>query len=449
MSNSPQTIGLDELLARASKELPEGTLPAMAFGNAEVFDAEIDRIFGRCWVYLAHETEIPNSGDYVLRKIGTDPVLVTRDSSGGIHVMSNYCPHRATEICRADQGNASRFTCPYHGWTFKNTGDWIGAPFKGDAYKTIDKSKWGMHKAAQVDTHQGLIFATLDANAPPLKEYLGGAAWMLDAIMGMHPAGMECLNAPDRWIIKADWKNGAENFVGDNYHLPTAHASLAAAKIMDGTNEWVHYCVQYNFGQGHGFAGGRLPELYGEEWEYLGISKDLIETLDMSNLDEVQREMMKNSPPLVGTIFPNLTYCCFAGSPDPETQEIAVYISFRQWQPVSAGVTEVWSWMFTYKVFPQDYKDRAYSSGQNTFSVSGVFEQDDTVVWEGAAKAGRSLFSRKNGVSFNYQLGLEGMSNYPLDEDWKGPGTRYLSGFGEGNARSYYTRWLEEMLNKN
>ena len=167
---------LDRLCDRVESSLDEALLPVDVFNDDKVFRAEMDRIFTRTWVFVAHESEIPNSGDFVQRKIGLDGVIVTRNGKGEVNVLLNHCRHRGTEVCHEDRGNSTHFRCPYHGWTYKNDGEFVGAPDMNAAYgKTLDKTKWGLFKAAKVDSHCGFIFANLNPDAEPLKDYLGGA----------------------------------------------------------------------------------------------------------------------------------------------------------------------------------------------------------------------------------------------------------------------------------
>ena len=86
--------------------------------DPEVYRLELEYLFGRNWIMLAHESEVPNPGDYVMRHIGEDPVILTRSSDGELHVLLNVCTHRGMMICRAEGGKGTQFKCPYHGFTF-------------------------------------------------------------------------------------------------------------------------------------------------------------------------------------------------------------------------------------------------------------------------------------------------------------------------------------------
>ena len=131
-------------LDRVEQALDNDRLPVGIFNDEAVFKAEMDQIFGTCWVFLAHESEIPKAGDFVQRRIGVDPVIVTRDGNGGVNVLSNYCRHRGTQVCQTDAGNSRFFKCPYHGWTYSNSGDLVGTPHKHGAYgEHLDPKEWG------------------------------------------------------------------------------------------------------------------------------------------------------------------------------------------------------------------------------------------------------------------------------------------------------------------
>src|SRR5437867_3425842 len=197
---------LRDLLDDVDRSLEEGLVPLRIYNDPELYELELERIFARCWVCVAHESEIPNPGDYVLRTIGEDPWIVIRDDNGDVHVLFNSCRHRGTQVCGADQGNTDLFRCPYHGWTYDNSGALVVVPERLEAYKMLDLREWGLHQAPQMDTYQGLIFACLDPEAPSLADYLGDFTWYMDLSFGMAKGGMEVVGEPNRWVMAGDWK---------------------------------------------------------------------------------------------------------------------------------------------------------------------------------------------------------------------------------------------------
>src|SRR5579862_8994254 len=106
-------------LSEMARDLELGLVPLQIFNHREVYDLELRRIFARSWVFIAHEMEIPNAGDFVRRAIGEDPFICVRDDHGDVRVLLNSCRHRGTTLCRVDAGNTRVFTCPYHGWSYR------------------------------------------------------------------------------------------------------------------------------------------------------------------------------------------------------------------------------------------------------------------------------------------------------------------------------------------
>ena len=87
-----------------------------------IFKEEMTKIFGAVWMYLAHESQIPNNNDFVTAKLGLRPLIVVRDVEGVIRALYNRCTHRGATVCREESGSAKSFACPYHGWSYFNSG---------------------------------------------------------------------------------------------------------------------------------------------------------------------------------------------------------------------------------------------------------------------------------------------------------------------------------------
>src|ERR1700755_3271896 len=162
-------------LAAIVSQVRQGMIPAHVYADPEIFAAERDRLFARSWTFLAHESEIPDPGDYVVRRVLADSFIVARDEAGMVRVMFNMCLHRGMQICRAELGNASHFRCPYHAWSYKNDGKLIGVPFHRDAYggdEGLRRSDNALLPAPATEIVNGMIFVSLDPDVMPLTEYL-------------------------------------------------------------------------------------------------------------------------------------------------------------------------------------------------------------------------------------------------------------------------------------
>ena len=429
----------NEIIKKVHDGLDQGLIPPELFYNEDIFRAEMERIFATTWVCVAHETEIPNSGDYVLRKLGLDTVIVTRDEGGGINVLLNHCRHRGSEVCHEDSGNTKHFKCPYHGWLYNLKGEFSGAPHFADAYGTgFDKKAWGLKKAPRVESLHGFVFVSLTADIKPLREHLGGAAWAWDALFGLHPKGVRVIAAPERFRVKADWKSGAENFAGDAYHVSTAHLSAGLSEFIPDVRQVSTIARGYDFDNGNSFIGHEIS-LWGPDFEYWGYPKEVRDQFDFSGLDDVQKEMIRRHPPTVGTLFPNLSILRFPQPARPGGRPYP-FTNIRQWQPVSPGIMELWTWEVEYAFLDEPTTQESYLAGQFGFGSGGIFEQDDTAVWEGIAKAANSPWNRKEKVMFNLQ-----QQRVPPESDWAGPGKFYRTIYGEYLQEAFWRRWLADM----
>ncbi len=199
------------------------------YTDPDVFADELDRIFHKGWVYVAHTSEIPNIGDFMRRQIGRQPVIVTRNASGEVKVMFNRCAHRGNMICTKQTGNTATFVCPYHGWTFGVGGELRGVPLPSGMGSSYDKTKLGLAMAPRMEIYRGFIFASLAAAGQSFDEYLGRAKALLDRACNMSPDGELTLTAG--WLkhrFHSNWKMLPENNT-DGYHPNVTHASLMRA----------------------------------------------------------------------------------------------------------------------------------------------------------------------------------------------------------------------------
>lgn len=222
-----QSARAQQVLAEMADLHPQGMAPAAIFNDPGIFALEREKVFARSWIYLAHESEIRDHGDYVLRYILDIPLIVVRGEEGAVHVMHNQCQHRGMQVCRSELGNAAHFRCPYHGWTYRNDGVLVGVPVEKLAYGDhLDKPSLGLRHLAQVDTYNGMVFGCLSADVEPLAQWLGDIAWYLDLFTTRSPVGLEVVGAPQRWVVDVDWKVAGENFIGDSYHTLMTHRSM-------------------------------------------------------------------------------------------------------------------------------------------------------------------------------------------------------------------------------
>lgn len=193
-----------------------------AYTDPRIFDLEMERIWGQTWVYVGHESEIPEPGNYKTSHIGLAPVIVTRGDDGGINVFYNRCRHRGSVVCREPRGFANTFRCPYHGWIYGKDGRLLGVSMRDGYAEDFDQPD-GLLKVGKVETYKGLIFASANENVSDLKEHLGLAATWIDRRVGMSPVGeIELVSEPYVVEYQGNWKFQIENII-DEYHFAFVH----------------------------------------------------------------------------------------------------------------------------------------------------------------------------------------------------------------------------------
>lgn len=434
----PLSQRASELLDELDTNLPDGYVPASIFGDPAIYQAELRRVFGRAWVFMAHESEIAANGDYVVRAIGEDNFIVSRDEHGEIHVLLDACRHRGVQVCRSDQGNSSHFRCPYHGWTYASDGALIGAPLWKHALEGMDKEFNGLLRAPKVESFLGLVFASLDPTAPPLEEYLGGMGWYLSLLFGLDKDGVEVLGPPQRFVVQANWKSGSDNFSGDDYHLGTLHRSVwdIGAFPVAFQDNMMGYHVQAAPGHSLSFSMAEDPDEPGPN--FFGFPDSLAEHFDTTNISEHQLEIARRARVFVGNVFPNFSVLALPMSEDGEKHAPTGILTMRTWQPKGPGEIEIWNWFLAYKNLSDEQKERTYKAGLGTFSVGGSFEMDDTEPWITVGRTGRSVAAELMHMQLNYTMGMPGVGIAREVDDWPGPGKAYWSRYEEGVQRNLY-----------
>jgi p-cumate 2,3-dioxygenase alpha subunit len=193
--------------------------------SEDILRREMANVFGRCWIYVGHSSELKNPGDFRSRKVAGRPVIFVRDQKGEIHCLFNTCRHRGAIVCTQREGNARRFMCIYHGWIYGNDGNLARVP-GDDAYaEEFDKVAYGLKRPARFEEYRGFWFMNLDEGAQPLVDYLAGAKDYIDLVIDQSPSGqMEIIAGVQEYDVAANWKLMVENSV-DDYHLPSTHST--------------------------------------------------------------------------------------------------------------------------------------------------------------------------------------------------------------------------------
>ncbi len=300
----------------------EDRVHRLLYTDPAIFADEMTRVFGGTWVYLAHESQIPKNDDFVTVRLGLRPLIVLRDSRGTIRALYNRCTHRGTTICRQDRGSAKAFQCPYHGWTYLNSGKLSGVPWPDGYACDFKDAKFNLAQVPRVESYRGFVFGTLNPQAPPLLEHLGPVTKPIDEWLDRHPGGKVVFCEANRIKYRGNWKLAYDNSA-DGYHVVFSHRSLLDMenRLEEDPGKGMSYYrsrpddapmyVQY-LGHGHHFKDKRpnVPKEPGALWAIEGahpgmeyFEAKLRRTLG-SRADAVLD--LASSEPVNINVFPNL-----------------------------------------------------------------------------------------------------------------------------------------------
>lgn len=414
----------------------EGRIPMYIYTDPDVYALELQRVFGRSWLFVAHESELPEPGSFVARTMGEQAVIVGRGEDGVVRTFLNSCRHRGMKLAGEDFGKTKLWRCPYHGFSYASTGEFmgtlVGAPYERIAYPGgLDRDALHLIEA-RCESYRGLVFATWEEEGESLHEYLGDVRWYLDIILGR--AEMEVVGVPQKWIIPCAWKFPSENFTTDAYHTATAHAFLAKLNLVQGV-DFGRDGYHVDPGHGHGLGVGVHPE---EDGSYFPAE---LHAEYAAHLEPEQLRLLHRVKNLHGNVFPNLSFL-IPNFIDMGGQKVSGMM-LRLWQPIGPDRIEVWSWHIVEKNAPEWWKRKGRAMYVQTFGASGMFDQDDTENWELQTANANSALSRRDEVWLHFEMGIH---LEPLADAFPGPGDVYDGKYSESAGRTYYRHWRDLML---
>jgi benzoate/toluate 1,2-dioxygenase subunit alpha len=227
------------------------------FTDEEIFELEMKHLFEGNWIYLAHESQLPEPGDYFTLYMGRQPVVITRDKDGELHCLINACAHRGAMICRRKTDNRTTLTCPFHGWTFRNDGTLLKVKDPDDAGYPATFDQNGSHNLTKVprfESYRGFLFGSLNEDVSSLADHLGDTTKVIDMLVDQSPEGLEVLRGSSTYTFDGNWKVQAENGA-DGYHVTATHWNYAATTSRRNNGESKNTTKALDAG-GWGKSGG-------------------------------------------------------------------------------------------------------------------------------------------------------------------------------------------------
>ena len=339
--------------------------------DREVYAEELARIWRRTWVYVGHESEVPQRHDFVMKFLGPEPVIMTRDAEGRVRLLQNRCSHRGNQVCTKPRGNASVFTCPYHAWSFGSDGR-LKHMSMPDGYPGVDRSRLGLAEVTRVASYRGFVFGSFAADGPSLEEHLGGALEVFDRLVALSPAGEVQITAGFlQHKVSANWKLMLENET-DGYHPTFVHSSIfGVAQSGIGQLYGRHSAaLSRDYGNGHTECDLR-PEFrkQGVPMGWFGTTAerlpDYVRDMRKAYGEERAREILIDGTPHV-MIFPNLFIA-----------EIQLFVL----QPVAVDETVQHVTALQFKGAP-DLNRRMRQQTMGSVGPAGFLLADDSEIYE-------------------------------------------------------------------
>ncbi len=409
------------------------------YTSPAIFELEMDRIFGTAWIYVGHESQVKQPGDYITTLIGKQPVIMVRTKTGAIQVLYNRCPHKGAQVVTERCGHAARmFRCPYHAWTFDHDGTLFATTFRkryeGTGFDNSDP-RFSMTRVARVASYRGFVFGSLASEGPDLQTFLGGVASSLDNFCDRAPTGeVSVEGGVFRVLQRSNWKIFLEN-LNDTAHAQATHESsyMAARKVGSARGD-----SQLPF-ELHIIEGNGEPNEFWERIEWSAFDyghsymtaifnapRDELTQRYLASLTEVRGEQRSREIVAVNrhntTIYPSC-------SPHTSFQQLRVI------RPIAVDRTLVEIFTFRLQGAPAGFFERTLAYSNIINSPSSVVMVDDVELYnrthEGMqAHAGEWVSQHRSaGHEESTAAGLraDGVSEMPIRNQFRA-WRRYMTG---------------------
>ncbi|MCH8531799.1 MAG: aromatic ring-hydroxylating dioxygenase subunit alpha [Saccharospirillum sp.] len=396
------------------------------YSDPEIFEQELDRIFNNTWVWVGHESEVPEVGSYKTATIGRQSVILSRDRKKELHVLVNRCKHRGATVCEGKKGKTRAFTCPYHGWGYALNGELRALPKPEEYEGVIDKKDYPLDKLRH-ETYNGMVFATFNDQIESLEDFLGGAKKWIDLFMKQGGGYPVKVLGDHRFRFPGNWKIQLENTT-DAYHFPIIHKSFISS-LDDQTSDIFDFLDGAGYvedlGNGHSVMV-MIPELVNLE-DNLDEPiperfEQLAEALRAEGHEEAEVRKLVRAAHGTGfnlNLYPNVA-CSMA--------------FFRVLNPVSVGETEIHHVAIGGEGAPEAFNQKRMRLHEHFQGPMGFGTPDDAEAWERVQKGAQS-------GTDGWILLNRGQANLHTSKDGNVAGAVC----SETGMRAAYQQWLRSM----
>ena len=413
------------------------------YTDPEIFDLEMERIWKKAWIYVGHDSQVKQPGDYFATSIGRQQVIMIRHSDGKVYVLFNRCSHKGAQVVGESCGSMQQLRCSYHGYVFDTDGTLIHIPREeayGDSGFGKGKAESNMQRVPRVDSYHGLVFASLAAQGPDLKTWLSGAAVSIDNLVERSPEGrIEIAGGCFRYLHDSNWKMFVEN-LNDAMHPMVVHQSSSgtAKRVFDerlkegdpvpfelemlapftNNHEFFEKMGLTAWNYGHSVTGGKFS-IHSAYSPIPGYMDSLVEKYGEQKAREILAVNRHNT-----VVYPSFTLK-------------GAITSIRVVKPVAVNKTVIESWVFRQVGAPEELFQRSITYCNLINSHANVVGPDDYEAYH-RLQCGLQTQDSNEWVSQHRYLGKE-----EIDED----GTKQAAGTSDMVFRHQFQTWKNYMVN--
>jgi benzoate/toluate 1,2-dioxygenase alpha subunit len=407
--------------------------------DAELFELEMTGLWRNTWIYVGHESQVPNAGDFYTTVIGLEPVIMLRGADGVVRVLPNRCAHKGTKLVSAVQGRCAggALRCPYHGWTYRLDGTLRTIPlrsgYEGTGFEASDAAK-GLQEITTA-AHRGFVFARLGREGPDFHEYFGESLSSIDNMVERSPAGrLEVAGGVLRYLHDCNWKMFVEN-LNDAMHPMVAHESSAGTakrlweKAPSGRPTPMVIEQFVPFVNGYEFFEKMGVKVYENGHSYTGVNFSIHSSY--ASVGEYERRMVaaygeERAHRILGEARHNTVYY-------PSLTIKGAIQAIRVVRPLAVDRTLIESWTFRLVGAPDDILNRTTTYTRLINAPTSVVGHDDLHCY-------RSI---QEGLASGSNEWVSLHRNYSLVESGSIAGT--YGATNEAPMRGQYRAWARFM----
>jgi benzoate/toluate 1,2-dioxygenase alpha subunit len=370
----------------------------------EIFELEMQRLWRTAWIFVGHDSQIPNPGDFFTTQLGLKPIILMRDADGEVRVLENRCAHKGAKLLSAASGHceAGLMRCPYHGWTYRLDGSVRAIPIRSGYEGTglaQSSAARGIVRLKNVANYRGFVFARLAEQGMSFEDYFGESLTSIDNMVDRSPQGrLEVAGGVLRYLHNCNWKMFVEN-LNDTMHPMVAHESAAgtARKLWAGqpADSVKPMAIEQflPFVNGYDFFDKMGVRLYDNGHSYTGVNYSIHS--QYAAINDYERMMehaygAERARAILGEVRHNTVYY-------PSLTIKGAIQAIRVARPLAVNKTLIESWTFRLVGAPDTLLQRTLLYSRLINAPTSVVGHDDqhcyNAIQEGLANDGNEWVS--------------------------------------------------------